>query len=157
MRHLVLISALAVIASAAHAAPFNVPVDQTRQLPFMGDPMVITVGNRDIADVRVVPPRTVMVIGKKAGVTNIVIHDAANRVLFNGEVAVSAATGSGITIYRGAVGTAYVCNPVCQPPAQDGAAPAATAAAPAPAAATPAAPAQTSAPAAAPRAAALTR
>ena len=79
--------------AAAHAA-LTVPIDQTRRVTFGGTAANIVVGNPDIADVNVIDGRNLMVVGKRFGVTNLVVLDAAGRTLFDSEVVVSAGSGS---------------------------------------------------------------
>ena len=76
--------ALAIIAlaapMAAQAASLIVPIDQSRRLPIGGSAANVVVGNTAIADVRAVDSQTLMVVGKKQGVTNVVVFDAAGFV-----------------------------------------------------------------------------
>ena len=111
-----IIFALALLAAplAAQASGITVPIDQSRRLPIGGAAASIMVGNKNIADVRAIDTRTLMVVGKKQGVTNVVVFDAAGRTLFDGEIVVSAASGSMVTVYRGAKADEYSCSPYCQ-------------------------------------------
>ena len=110
----VLAIALLTAPLAAQAAGITVPIDQSRRLPIGGAAARIMVGNKNIADVRAIDTRTLMVVGKKQGVTNVVVFDAAGRTLFDGEVVVSAASGSMVTVYRGSKAEEYACSPYCQ-------------------------------------------
>ena len=87
--------------------------------------------------------RNLMVVGKRFGVTNLVVLDAAGRTLFDSEVVVSAGSGSMVSITRGVQNFDYACTPNCQqvageaptvltPPATQTQAPAVSAPAPAP-------------------------
>lgn len=110
--------ALALIALAApmlaHAGGLMVPVDQSRRLPISGSATNVVVGNTAIADVRAIDSHTLMVVGKKQGVTNVVVLDAGGRTLFDGEVAVVAPAGGMMTVFRGNVASEYACSPHCQ-------------------------------------------
>lgn len=99
---------------AAHAAGITVPIDQSRRLPVGGMAASVVVGNKDIADVRAIDSRTLMVVGKRQGITNIVVFDNAGRQIYEGEVIVSAPSGSMVTVYRGAQAVEYTCSPYCQ-------------------------------------------
>jgi hypothetical protein len=133
--------------AAAHAA-LTVPVDQTRRVTFGGTAANVIVGNPDIADVNVIDGRNLMVVGKRFGVTNLVVLDAGGRTLFDSEVVVSAGSGSMVSITRGVQNFDYACTPNCQqvageaptvltPPAPQSQAPAAAPAPSAPAAPAP--------------------
>jgi hypothetical protein len=98
---------------AAVAAGLTVPVDQSRRLPINGAAASIVVGNDDIAAVKAVDTRTLMVVGKRQGVTNVVVLDAGGRTLFDGEIVVSANTSAMVTVFRGAQSSQYACAPYC--------------------------------------------
>jgi Flp pilus assembly secretin CpaC len=127
-------------APVAAQAAVTVPLDQTRRLSFAGSAANVVVGNPQIADVNVIDARNLMVVGKRFGVTNLVVLDAAGRTLFDSEIVVSAGEGAMVSVSRGVQTFDYACAPNCQPVAGDAAA-----------ALTP--PAQTAPPAAAPTAA----
>ena len=117
MRPAIVLALIALAAPAvALAAGLTVPVDQSRRLHIGGPAANIMVGNTDIADVRAVDSRTLMVVGKKQGVTNVVVFDPSGRTLFDGEVVVSASGGQTVTVYRGAQAAEYACSPFCQSP-----------------------------------------
>jgi len=99
---------------AAQAGSLMVPIDQSRRLPIGGSAANVVVGNTAIADVRAVDSHTLMVVGKKQGVTNVVVLDAGGRTLFDGEVAVVAPAGAMMTVFRGNVASEYACSPHCQ-------------------------------------------
>lgn len=116
--------ALALFAApmAAQADDLTVPVNQSRVLPFIGVVQDVVVGNTEIADIRVIDTRTVVLIGKQPGVTNVMLLDNQGRTLFNDRVIVSANSGSAVTVYRGGETVEMACSPYCQ--ATDAAAPA---------------------------------
>ncbi len=90
------------------------PVDQTRRLAIAGSAANIAVGNKDIADVKAIDSRTLMVIGKKPGITNVVVFDAQGRTLYDEEIQVAPAPGAVVTVYRGSKPSDYACSPYCQ-------------------------------------------
>lgn len=110
-----LIAAVAAFAPlAALAAPLNVPVDQVRKLSFAGLAASVSPGNPAVADVNVVDEQTILVVGKKPGVTNLIVLDRAGRTLFNDRIIVSAGDNSTVTISRGGRTSTYACAPYCQ-------------------------------------------
>lgn len=131
MRTLIVFTLFAsTLAGAAQAASLSVPVDQSRRLPIAGQAVNVVVGNTEIADVRVVDSATLMVIGKKAGVTNVVVLDGAGRTLFDDEVLVSAGAGAAVTLFRGPETVEMACSPYCHALGDGAAAPAAAPAGP---------------------------
>jgi hypothetical protein len=115
MRRFIALALVAIaVPSSVLASGLTVPVDQSRRLPISGSAANVVVGNTLIADVRAVDSHTLMIVGKKQGVTNVVVMDLAGRTLFDGEVVVSAGPGAMMTVYRGAEATEYACAPYCQ-------------------------------------------
>lgn len=92
----------------------SVPINQSRILPFSGVADAVVIGNTEIADVRVIDSRTAVVIGKRPGVTNVIVRDAAGRTLLNEQILVSANLGSTVTVYRGGQVQELACSPYCQ-------------------------------------------
>ncbi len=116
---------LALIAGAA-SAQISVRVDQVRRLSFPGTAADVIVGNPDIADVTVVDGRNVFVSGRAAGLTDVVVLDAAGRTLMSGSVRVGlpGETGDGpqVSIARGTGVTTVSCTPRCADSVAGGAA-----------------------------------
>lgn len=106
--------ALALPLVAKAAGGISVPMDQSRRLPINGQAANVVVGNTGIADVRAIDSRTLVVVGKKQGTTNVIVLDHAGRTLFDGEIVVSAGSGSMMTVFRGAEVVQYNCSPYCQ-------------------------------------------
>lgn len=114
----VALSALALTAAPA-AAAVRVPLDQVLRLSVRGSAADVVIGNAEIADVNIVDERTIFVIGKREGVTNLVVLDAAGRTIFSDTVSVSAGEGgpgSQVTMVRGAQVQSLNCAPTCVAP-----------------------------------------
>lgn len=92
----------------------------------------VVVVDPTIADVSVVNERTLVVMGKRPGVTTLMAFGAGGRALANRQVVVSEVGEGGVTVYRGAIANNYACAKRCT---RLGAG--AAAAAPAPASGTP--------------------
>ena len=135
MRPFILGLAAALLPLSAFAAAFNVPVDQARRVPFSGIAASVSPGNPAIADVNVIDERTILVVGKKPGITNLIVLDLAGRTLFNEQVLVSQEdNASTITVSRGGATAVYACAPSCQQVGAGGPPPSVTAPPAAPAA-----------------------
>jgi Flp pilus assembly secretin CpaC len=106
---------------SALAAPLTVPLNQVRKLPFAGLASTVTPGNTDIADVFVVDDHTILVQGKKPGMTNLIVTDRAGRTLYNDRIIVSTADVNATLISRGGNVTASACEPYCLVVANPGA------------------------------------
>jgi DNA/RNA endonuclease YhcR with UshA esterase domain len=119
MRRAALIAALITLSTVATTAvagvqnALTVPVDQSRRVPFNGQAASVISGNGDLIHAYIVSPTDVRVVGRKLGMTNLVVLDAVGNTLFEREINVSAGEGSVVTIYRGSQTTNYACSPYC--------------------------------------------
>lgn len=110
-------------AATARGSAIAVRMDQSVRISLKGAAQSVVVGNPTIADVSVIDARTILVLGKGYGVTNLVIIDAYGRTLFDREIVVSAADSGRVSVWRGPSSTSYACAPRCeQEPAPQGAA-----------------------------------
>ena len=65
------------------------------------------------ADVSVVNERTLVVLGKRPGVTTVMVFGAGGRTLASRQIVVSEAGDSGVTVYRGVNAAGYACAGRC--------------------------------------------
>ena len=108
MRSFVLPSALALATLLSFAAPVMaegvfVAAHQAKRITLSGSAADVVVGNPEVADVALIGPRTVVVIGKAPGTTSLLVFDKAQRVIFEGPVSVGAAGGQ-VSMVRGTEG-----------------------------------------------------
>ncbi|HXJ02963.1 MAG TPA: pilus assembly protein N-terminal domain-containing protein [Micropepsaceae bacterium] len=96
--------------SAALADPIEVPLDQVHVLAFKVPVKTVFVGNPVIADITVIDPTHVFVLGKNFGTTNLVALDDKGHEFFNEQVTVLDRPGSTVTLQRGAAKTTLNCN-----------------------------------------------
>ncbi len=101
-------------ASAASAADLIINIDQTTTLHVEEQIATVSVGNPAIADVNVRDGKTLFVLGKSFGRTNIVALDSKGRPVFDTTVLVSQPKSGAVTVYRGAKQTSYDCAGSCQ-------------------------------------------
>lgn len=108
-------------AVAAQAAAPNAPVPRTMTvaagqattIPLGGSAREIVVGDPQIADVSVVNDRTLVILGKRVGVTTLFAFDAQGRSLAGGQVLVTDVSADAVTVQRGASASAYACDGRC--------------------------------------------
>ena len=90
----------------------RVDFDQTLVVKLDRPAKTILVGNPAIADAQMVDDKTVYVIGRTFGQTNIVALDASGSEVLNTHVIVGASNGATVTLYRGAQGQrTLACSP----------------------------------------------
>lgn len=103
--------------SAADARDYRVPADQAGLIRLPGDAAAVVVGNPGIADATLYDARTLFVTGKVFGRTNLIVLDAAGRVLFTTDLVVTQADEGLVQVFTGSNGDmphTFVCDPVCQ-------------------------------------------
>src|SRR5258708_3143706 len=98
------------MATSAHAAGIEVALDQVRILTFNGPVKTVFVGNPVIADITVIDPNHVFILGKNFGTTNVVALDAKGRETLNEQITVLERPGSTVTLHRGASNRTLNCT-----------------------------------------------
>ncbi|WP_419254286.1 pilus assembly protein N-terminal domain-containing protein [Caulobacter sp. ErkDOM-YI] len=110
---LALAAVFALAGASARAESLSVPAGEIARIGLSGAVRDVVVGDPLVADVSVINERTLVILGKRAGVTTVMAFDAAGRPLAERQVIVSDSS-AGVTVYRGAanVGT-YACGVQC--------------------------------------------
>ncbi|HZC15884.1 MAG TPA: pilus assembly protein N-terminal domain-containing protein [Caulobacteraceae bacterium] len=101
-------------AGLAHGAGFTVEIKGSRRLPLAGVAANVFVANPAVADVVMVDPRSVIVLGKGYGVTEILVTDHSGRTLMDRRVAVVGSNAGLVTVYRGRMAQDYHCSSRCE-------------------------------------------
>ena len=107
--------AVAVLAVAfpAAAGPLAVQMNQSAPLRLSAPARDVIIGNPAIADVNVLDKRSLVVLGKAEGITNLIVMDQAGRTIVNRQIVVSGAEPS-MSFFRGTDVRAYACAERCQ-------------------------------------------
>ncbi|NQE64001.1 pilus assembly protein N-terminal domain-containing protein [Caulobacter sp. RHG1] len=95
----------------AASADLPVAAGQASYLNLGGAVRDVVVGDPTVADVSVVNDRTLVVLGKRPGVTSLLAFGASGRALADRQIVVS--EGAGVTVYRGANPSTYACGAQC--------------------------------------------
>jgi len=104
---------------AAHSLPVTTPADlpvaagQASYVNLGGAVRDIVVGDPSIADVSLVNDRTLVVLGKRPGVTTLLAFGSGGRALADRQIVVSENGGGAVTVYRGASASNYACAVQC--------------------------------------------
>ena len=83
----------------------RIDFDQTSVVRLDRAVKTVLVGNPAIADAQLVDPKTVYVLGRMFGQTNIVALDAAGVEVLNTRITVGVSNNQVVTLYRGARST----------------------------------------------------
>lgn len=111
---LAIAAVLTLTGASAHAQNLGVAAGQAANLSLGAPVRDIVVGDPMIADVSLVGERTLVVMGKRPGVTTIMAFDAAGRTLANRQIVVSENGGGSLTVYRGNTSALnYACGEQC--------------------------------------------
>jgi Flp pilus assembly secretin CpaC len=103
------------IAAPAAAAPLSVHLDQGSKVRLPGAARNVVVANPRVADVNLLGPQDLVVIGKGYGVTNVIVTDALGRTLFDRDIVVSAPDQGQVSYIRGGEARTFSCSPRCEP------------------------------------------
>jgi Flp pilus assembly secretin CpaC len=109
----------------AAAEALAVTLDQATRVALPRPARDVVIGNPAIADATVLDARHIVLTGKSAGVTNVMVTDRAGGVILNRELVVSASEANRVTIWRGPDLSVYACGGRCQKSASPAPAPAA--------------------------------
>lgn len=101
-------------AAAAQAQSISVKVDQAMRVSLGGVARDVVIGNPAVADVTVLDRRTLVVLGKGPGVTNLVVVDARGRTLIDREIVVGGGDEGRVSYFRGGGVQTYACSPRCE-------------------------------------------
>jgi len=116
MRRFFLIASLgfATVASAALAGGIlPVPLNLGVRVGLAGEARSVVVGNPLIADVNVTDTRSLVIVGKAPGMTNIIVVSRDGRTLLNQTISVQDSVDSRVTVLRGAEENHYSCGQTC--------------------------------------------
>lgn len=95
--------------ASALAGGIALPIDQARVIAFAQPATTVFVGNPTMADVTVIDPTHVFVLGKAFGTTNLIALDARGKVLANEALTVEGHVASTVTLNLGSVQQTYAC------------------------------------------------
>lgn len=109
------LAALPVLAAPAQAEDLVVQYDQAHLLKLDQPAANIIVGNPSIADVTLKSTKLLVITGKTFGVTNLMILNDEEKVIYNARIMVKADDSKVVTLTRGDGKNTYACTPTCQP------------------------------------------
>jgi len=115
MRGTALLIAAAVIAAfpAAAAEPLSIRVNQSAAVRLSAPARDVVIGNPAIADVNVLDKRSLVVLGKSYGITNLIVMDQSGRTIVNRQIVVSGAEPA-MSFFHGTEVRSYACADRCE-------------------------------------------
>ena len=115
---LVAVLFVALFAGLSHAnelSGLNVNVDQATLIRLNAHGSEVIIGNPSIADVSVQSSKLLILTGKSAGLTNLIVLNGSGDEVLNKKVFVSADSNRLVTVSKGARRETYSCSPNCNP------------------------------------------
>jgi Pilus formation protein N terminal region len=119
MRKLIFALVLTLTPAIASAADLTVALNEAVRLSLQRPAQDVIVGNPGIADVTVTDQHHLIITGKSAGITNLIVTDARGRTLFNRQLVVRAPDFHAperdrVSVFNGAVEEEWACATHCE-------------------------------------------
>ena len=105
--------ALIVATPAMAGETLSVRMNQNAAVRLAAPARSVVVGNPAIADVTMLDARSMMVVGKSYGVTNVMVIDAHGRTILDRQVVVTA-PDSAMTYFKGGQTQTFACAERCE-------------------------------------------
>ncbi len=105
---------LAATPAQAAVAPVTVHIDQNTLVELKVPAGNVVVANPSIADVSLITPQKMAILGRSYGLTNIIVTDRMGRTIFRQEINVAAASSGRVSLYRGVMVNNFACTPHCE-------------------------------------------
>lgn len=93
--------------------PIAVTVDLAKVMRISAPAATVVVGNPGIADATMQDRQTLVITGKVAGVTNLVVLDGKGQLIADETIHVVKPQSGYVTVQRGAARFTYSCTPHC--------------------------------------------
>ena len=106
-------TAHAQILDASRPQTVSLGAGQASYVTLTGPVRDVVLGDPLVADVSVINERTLVVLGKRAGVTSLMAFDAQGRALADRRVVVSETPDDAVTVQRGVMASSYACGARC--------------------------------------------
>lgn len=110
----VTIGAMAVAPAGAAAEVIDLTIDFARIIKISEPAQTIVIGNPGIADATVGDEESLVLTGKTAGTTNLIVLDKSGGELLNATLRVSSDIQQLTTIFYGSARQTFSCAPVCE-------------------------------------------
>ncbi len=93
--------------------PIPVTVDIAKVMRISAPAATVVLGNPGIADAAMQDRQTLVITGKVAGITNLVVLDAKGQLIADETIHVVKPQTGYVTVQRGATRFSYACTPHC--------------------------------------------
>jgi Flp pilus assembly secretin CpaC len=104
----------AAMAAAETSGPIDVTIDFAKVLKLDAPAHTVIIGNPGIADANVGDEKTLILTGKTAGTTNLIVLDPSGNEIVNTVLRVSSDIHELTTVFYGPNRQTFSCAPVCE-------------------------------------------
>ncbi len=101
--------------SQSASTPLTISAGQATRISLSAPARDLVVGDPAVADVSLINDRTLVILGKKIGVTTVLAFDARGQALADRQIVVSGTPVGGVVVQRGAASATYACSASCSP------------------------------------------
>jgi hypothetical protein len=108
-----LLALAAATLAPALAGAVSVRLDESTLVSLRAPAGEVIVGNPSVADVNLIGPSRMAILGRGYGVTNIIVTDRMGRAIFNEEISVTSVETGRVSVYRGGLISNFTCTPRC--------------------------------------------
>ena len=98
----------------ARAGGLDVRLDENTIVNLRAPAGNVVVGNPGIADVSLINPHRMAILGRSYGLTNVIVLDQMGHTIFRQEINVAAAASGRVSVYRGPLVSNFACSPHCE-------------------------------------------
>ena len=102
------------LAAAASAGAVTVHMDENTVVDLGAAAGSVIVANPSIADVSLLSPRRLAILGRAYGVTNLIVTDRMGHTILQQRINVAPADSGRISLYRGLLVNNFACSPRCE-------------------------------------------
>ena len=100
--------------------PIQVTLDRAKVMRISAPADAVILGNPSIADATIFDRQTIVITGRMAGITNLVILDAKGQPIVDEVINVEKAQAGIVVVQRGSNRYSYFCTPTCGPAVEPG-------------------------------------
>ena len=103
-----------VLGAASSAGAVTVHMDENTVVELGAPAGSVVVGNPSIADVSLITPRRIAILGRSYGLTNLIITDRMGHTILQQQINVAPAASGRVSVYRGTLVHNFACSPRCE-------------------------------------------
>ncbi|MEI9965541.1 MAG: pilus assembly protein N-terminal domain-containing protein [Caulobacteraceae bacterium] len=105
---------VAALCAGSSALAVTVRLDETKVVRLRAAAGDVFLGNAAVADVTMLAPDRIAIIGRGYGATSLLITDHAGRSIYSDQINVSPTDADRVQLHRGGLESNFTCSPRCE-------------------------------------------